>query len=153
MALDRFIDSDEAQLLSGYPATFTRFFPSLTDASSDTATSLIETCTAHILSLKAEDQQAAKEPDDVEFFPIADPALPSLVIKKGVKVKSVPMRADGTYDLEGLHFGDAPSSLDDSIKLHLRLPALQKWVPVLQNLIWGKVRCKNLIGALLVPFL
>lgn len=61
---------------------------------------------------------------------IADRALPSLVVKKGVLAKSVPMKSDGTYDLEGLHFGEPPRSLDDPIKLHLELESLKKWFPV-----------------------
>ena len=82
-----------------------------------------------------------------------DQALPSLIIKKGVLAKSVPMRSDGTYDLEGLHFGETPKSLDDSIKLHLEAESLKKWFPVFQRLLWMKVKSRNILGALLIPFL
>lgn len=42
-----------------------------------------------------------------------------MIVRKGNKIKSIPLNEDGTYDLEGLHFGDPPKFIDDEITLHL----------------------------------
>ena len=63
------------------------------------------------------------------------------------------MNEDGTYDLEGVHFGDPPKFIDDKITIHLPIKDIFSIIQSLKNAFWQAIDSKNIIGALLIPFL
>ena len=64
--LDRYLDSHEAKLLSGYSSHFAEVFPNLSDHTGNRATELLEDCLGHVLSLSpAGIASATDEPDEV----------------------------------------------------------------------------------------
>lgn len=60
VVLERFLESDESRLLSGFSTHFSAIFPSLSDNSGDQATELIHKCAERIESISANPNPASE---------------------------------------------------------------------------------------------